>query len=163
MRKVICNTSPVQYLYQLELLHILPSLASAIVIPEGVVEELAAGRASGVSLPDPTKLDWITIRRPASEIALPLVTDLGKGETEVLMLALEHREMIAVLDDGLARRVAESLGLPLTGTLGLLLDAKHAGLIESVAPFLDRLQQLRFRLALNTRNAVLKIANEENL
>ncbi len=79
------------------------------------------------------------------------------------MLALEHREMIAVLDDGLARRVAESLGLPLTGTLGLLLDAKHAGLIESVAPFLDRLQQLRFRLALNTRNAVLKIANEENL
>ena len=163
MREVICDTSPIQYLYQLELLNILPSLASTVVIPEGVVEELAAGRASGVSLPDPTQFDWITMRRPASETALPLVTDLGRGETEVLMLALEHREMIAVLDDGLARRVAESLGLPLTGTLGLLLDAKNAGLIQRVAPFLDRLQQLRFRLAPNTRRAVLKMANEENL
>ena len=76
------------------------------------------------------------------------------------MLTLEQREMVAVLDDGLARRIAESLGLPLTGTLGLLLDAKRAGLIESVAPILDRLQQLRFRLAPHTRKAVLNLANE---
>lgn len=160
MPDIICDTSPIQYLYQLELLHILPALARQVIVPPTVVDELAAGRAAGVNLPDLTTLDWVTVRHPASESALPLVTDLGPGETAVLMLALELREAVAVLDDALARRVAEMLGLRFTGTLGLLLDAKHAGLVPAVAPRLDQLQALRFRLAPHTRAAVLKLAGE---
>lgn len=76
------------------------------------------------------------------------------------MLALESREAVAVLDDALARRVAEALGLRFTGTLGLLLDAKQLGLVPAVTPFLDRLQALGFRLAPQTRSAVLKMAGE---
>ena len=86
---------------------------------------------------------------------------LGPGETEVLMLALELPEAVAVLDDALARQVAETLNLSLTGTLGLLIDAKRAGLISAVGPWLDQLQALRFRLAIHTRMAVLKLADEE--
>lgn len=137
----------------------MPSLSSDIIVPQAVVDEIAAGRAAGVSLPDPAALDWVAVRHPASEVVLPLVTDLGRGETEVLMLCLEEGG-IAVLDDGLARRIAEHLGVRLTGTLGLLLDAKQAGLIGSVAPLLDRLQELRFRVAPHTRNAILSLANE---
>ena len=77
------------------------------------------------------------------------------------MLALESPEAVAVLDDALARRVAETLGLRLTGTLGVLLDAKRAGLVEVIAPLLDRLDALRFRLAAHTRAAVLRLAGEE--
>lgn len=51
----------------------------------------------------------VVIRRPVSALALPLVTDLGPGETEMLMLALESREAVVVLDDALARQVAEIL------------------------------------------------------
>lgn len=160
MPDVICDTSPLQYLYQLGLLDILPALAEQVYVPPAVVEELAAGRDAGVSLPDPTELKWTTVRRPASEVALPLVTDLGAGETEVLMLALESAGAVAVLDDALARRVAESLDLPLTGTLGLLLDAKRAGLIPAIEPLLDQLDRLHFRLAPHTRAAVLKPADE---
>jgi predicted nucleic acid-binding protein len=76
------------------------------------------------------------------------------------MLALESRKAVVVLDDALARRVAEALGLRLTGTLGLLLDAKRAGLIPAVGPLLDQLQALRFRVAPHTRAAVLKLAGE---
>ncbi len=76
------------------------------------------------------------------------------------MLALEQREAVAVLDDALAREMAETLNLNFTGTLGLLLDAKKAGLIDEVRPLLDRLQVLRFRLASHTRAAVLKLAGE---
>ena len=123
--------------------------------------ELAVGSAQGISLPDVTRLAWISVRRPTSEPALPLVTDLGPGETQVLMLALESRDAIVVLDDALARQVAEMLNLRLTGTLGLLLDAKRANLVSAVAPLLDRLQDLRFRLAPHTRAAVLKLAEEE--
>jgi predicted nucleic acid-binding protein len=157
---VICDTSPFQYLYQLDLLHVLFALAKQVIVPPAVVEELAAGRALGVRLPDPTLLDWVMVRRPTSEPALPLVTDMGPGETQVLMLALESRDAIVVLDDALARQAAEALDIRLTGTLGLLLDAKRAGLIPAVTPLLDQLQALRFRLAPHTRAAVLKLAGE---
>ena len=160
MSDVICNTSPIQYLHQLQLLHILPALAGRVIIPPAVVEELSQGRTSGINLPDVNVLKWVEIRRPVSELAVPLVTDLGSGETEVLMLALEMREAVVVLDDDLARRVAETLGLRLTGTLGLLLDAKKAGLIPAIAPLLEQLQTLRFRVAPHTRVAVLKLAGE---
>lgn len=160
MSDVICNTSPIQYLHQLQLLHILPALAGRVIIPPAVIDELMDGRTIGINLPDVTVLKWIEIRRPVSELAVPLVTDLGPGETEVLMLALEMRETVVVLDDDLARHVAETLGLRLTGTLGLLLDAKKAGLIPSIAPLLDQLQTLRFRVAPHTRAAVLKLAGE---
>jgi predicted nucleic acid-binding protein len=157
---LICDTSPIQYLYQLDLLRILPALAKQVIVPPAVVEELEAGRALGVSLPDLTALNWVTVHRPTSELALPLVTDMGPGETQVLMLALESREAIAVIDDAVARHVAEALKIRLTGTLGLLLDAKRAGLVPTVAPLLDQLQALRFRLAPHTRLAVLKLAEE---
>jgi predicted nucleic acid-binding protein len=77
------------------------------------------------------------------------------------MLALESTEPIVVLDDMLARRMAQISGLRLTGTLGLLLDAKRAQLVQAIKPFLDQLQSLRFRVAPYTRAAVLKLAGEE--
>jgi len=157
---VIRNTSPLQYLYQVELLHVLHALAGHIVIPPAVAEELWTGWIVGVSLPDPTTLDWVTVRRPTSTAAVPLVTDLGPGEAEVLMLALESRDAVVILDDALARRAAAMLGLRVTGTLGLLLDAKRAGLIPAIAPILDQLHALRFRLASHTRIAVLALAGE---
>ncbi len=160
MPDVICDTSPIQYLYQLELLDVLQALATNVIVPPAVVEELAQGRDLGVPLPDLTTLDWVTVRQPSSQLAVALVTELGPGETEVLMLGLELREAVVVLDDALARRMAEALGLRLTGTLGVLLDAKRAGLIPAVGPLLDRLQALRFRLAPHTRAAVLELAGE---
>ena len=82
------------------MLHILAALAQRVIVPPAVVDELAAGRVLGVSLPNPDDLNWVVVRRPVSALALPLVTDMGPGETEVLMLALEAREAIVVLDQG---------------------------------------------------------------
>jgi hypothetical protein len=50
--EVICNTSPLQYLHQLELLHILPALAGRVTVPPAVLDEISAGQALGVNLPD---------------------------------------------------------------------------------------------------------------
>jgi hypothetical protein len=58
------------------------------------------------------------------------------------------------------RYTASSLGLPMTGTLGLLLYAKRAGPIPTVTPALDTLQSLRFRLSAQTRDAVMRLAGE---
>ena len=53
MREVISNTSPLQYLFQAELLDLLPALYGTIVVPSGVADELAEERTLGVALPDP--------------------------------------------------------------------------------------------------------------
>lgn len=124
MPEVVCNTSPLQYLHQIGQLRILPALAGSII-----------------------DLNWIQIRAPISVKAASLITDLGPGESQVLMLALETPGSIALLDDGLARRVAIARGIPIKGTLGLLLDAKRAGHIPVVKPSLDKLQDLGFCLA----------------
>ncbi len=160
MPEVISNTSPMQYLHQLGLLHLLPALVSQVIVPPAVVAELAAGRSRGINLPDPANLQWVAVRQPISAPALPLAVGLGPGEREVLALALESSDAIVVLDDQLARQTALTFGLRLTGTLGVLLDAKKRGLINEIAPMLDQLQSLRFRLAPQTRAAVLKLAGE---
>jgi uncharacterized protein len=157
---LICDTSPIQYLHQLELIHVLPKLAKQVFVPSAVVEEIKIGHSLGINLPKLEEFDWVNVRRPASVLALPLVTNLGPGETEVLMLALEMRGAVVVLDDAPARELAETLDLRLTGTLGLLLDAKKAGLVPTLRPLLERLQSLRFRLASRTFSAVLRLAGE---
>jgi predicted nucleic acid-binding protein len=159
--KVICNASPLQYLHQLGQLNLLEALAHQVIVPPAVLDEIEVGRTAGISLPDLAQLSWIRAQRPIAESALPLISDLGPGETGVLMLGLELPDSILVLDDGLARQFAEALSLKFTGTLGILLAAKHAGMVSSVTPLLNRLQELHFRLSSPTRRAILQLAGEE--
>ena len=102
----------------------------------------------------------MSVRRSAGVQVERLVTDLGAGETEVLLLGLESSNSILLLDDRLTRSMADSLDLRYTGTLGVLLDAKRAGLVESVKTELDRLQDLRFYVAPGTRGTIIRLAGE---
>jgi predicted nucleic acid-binding protein len=158
--EVICNTSPLQYLHQIGQLELLPKLVSRVVVPPAVGKELAEGRRRGLDLPVPEVLPWVDMSAPASEQVIRLVADLGPGETGVLLLALERTDPVVILDDALARRHAEMLGISLTGTLGILLDAKRRGLVPALIPLIDDLQRLGFRLSERTRNAVLCMAGE---
>jgi uncharacterized protein len=160
LSEVICNTSPLQYLHQLGRLDLLPSLVSRVVVPTAVAAELAEGRRLGLDLPVPENLPWVKLREAKVAPLSALAAALGPGETAVLALALAAKDVIVILDDALARRQAETLGLRLTGTLGILLDAKRAGLISAVAPLADDLQRLGFRLSSATRQAVLGLAGE---
>jgi predicted nucleic acid-binding protein len=158
--EVICDVSPIQYLYQAGLLEPLRLLYGAITIPTAVAAELREGAVRGVDLPAFEALDWIKIRQPAGRLLLPIVADLGAGEREVLALGTETLDSLVVLDDALARQYARMLKLRLTGTLGVLLKAKEAGLVPALAPVLERLQHLRFRIDPETRQAVLRLAGE---
>jgi predicted nucleic acid-binding protein len=160
LAEVICNTSPLQYLHQVGLLAILPALVGSVLIPPAVDVELAVGRSLGLDLPDPAQLAWMAIRTPTGAPSVALPPGLDAGEAAVLALALEFSDSVVILDDALARRAARSIGLRLTGTLGLLIDAKRAGLIATILPVLDSLQALRFRLAPQTRALVLRLAGE---
>ena len=77
MRDVICNTSPLQYLHQADLLHLLPTLFGSVQAPSALEAELAEGRRRGVCLPELVELPWVTVRPVRDRKLLPLVTSLG--------------------------------------------------------------------------------------
>ena len=160
MADVIANTSPLQYLHQVGQLDLFPKLFGRIIVPDAVVAEITAGRQLGVSLPEPDALQWIDLRSPASPVAGLLSWDLGAGESAVLSLALEHPGSWVVLDDKLARQAAVHLHLPLLGTAGILLRAKHAGHLQAVRPVLNQLAALGFRLTPETVRSILDLARE---
>ena len=59
-----------------------------------------------------------------------------------------------------ARRSAEAAGLTVIGTLGTLLAAKRAGLLESVRPELDALVRTAFFLSPQLYDELLRAAGE---
>jgi len=72
------------------------------------MEEIKVGHSLNVNLPKLEELDWVNVQQPASVRALPLITNLGPGETEVLMLGLEMVDAVVVLDDRPARDPADT-------------------------------------------------------
>ncbi len=160
MPDVISNSSPLQYLYQADVLDLLPALFGQVCVPEAVVAELEEGRRRSVSLPTLAELSWLQVRTVRNRTLLPLVTHLGDGEKEVLALGRELSDALLLLDDRDARRHAHALELEISGTLGVLLLAKERGILDAGRPVLDRLQALRFRLDARTRQSVLELAGE---
>ena len=130
MADVIVNTSPLQYIYQLGQIDLIPKLFGRIITPDVVVMELAAGRRLGIPLPAPETFSWVSLRSPASPAGALLAWDLGAGESAVLSLALEHPGSWVVLDDKLARQAAIHLNIPLLGTAGILLRASRPGMCK---------------------------------
>ncbi|MCE5338861.1 MAG: DUF3368 domain-containing protein [Methanomicrobiaceae archaeon] len=72
-----------------------------------------------------------------------LKQELHAGEAESIVLAIETRPDVLLLDEAEARRVARLYDLPVTGIIGLLIQAKHEGLVLSLAEEMDRLREQR--------------------
>ncbi len=90
---------------------------------------------------------WL-VERSAGPLPLSLsAAELGRGETETIALALRLGAARVILDERRATRHARSLGLPVIGTLGVLLLAKTEGHIPSVRPAIDDLMESGFYLS----------------
>lgn len=140
----VVNASPIITLAKVGHLHLLDQLAS-ILVPEAVVREIAAGPDS-----DPARRaledGWGTRSAPGEIPESVLEWGLGAGESAVLALTLENSSRTAVLDDAAARRCARTLGIPVLGTLAVVLRAKQAGLIPSASQVAASLVQAGLRL-----------------
>jgi len=88
-----------------------------------------------------------------------LITGLDEGESQAISLA--HALQCSVLmDERRGRAAARSLGLPLFGVLGVLVQARRLGCIEALAPALQQMRANGYRISPVLIAAALKAAGE---
>ena len=149
----VSNASPLIALVAIQRLELIPALFETVLIPPAVAREI---RRSIPAAPP-----WLQVQ--PLRAALPKIVlrrTLGDGEGEAVALALEiHADQI-ILNDLAARRIAQAAGLNVVGTVGVLLGAKHVGLIDRIRPELDNLLETSFFLSPELYTELVSAAGE---
>jgi predicted nucleic acid-binding protein len=145
--KLVVNASPLIFLAQIDSLSVLSQLARAAIIPASVQSEIRVARKRHPTFKEVELPDWIQVE---PDLPIPNAIagwDLGAGESQVLARTLLLPDSEAVLDDLQARHCSRAIGVPVTGTLGILLRAKRRGIIPAVRPLVEELIQKRMYLS----------------
>ncbi len=145
---LVSDAGPLIALAELGQLDLLHALGGDILIPPAV--HAAVFLASSRACPP-----WITVRSPSVSSA----TSLDQGEDEAIQLAAEL-SLLILMDEKRGRRLAMTRGLRVTGTLGLLLEAKNRALVPAVAPLLRGLKDTGFHISRPLEAEVLRRAGE---
>ncbi len=137
---IVSNASPIINLAAIDRLYLLKKRFGKIVIPQAVYNEIAIiGRGKPGDREIRTS-DWIEVMRVTD---IPLLTvlkrELDDGEAETIVLAIESKADLALIDERDARTTAAKLGLRFMGLLGVLVEAKQQGYIQEVRSLMDRL------------------------
>jgi predicted nucleic acid-binding protein len=85
--------------------------------------------------------------------------DLDAGEASTISAALAHRYGV-IMDDRAGRRVAEDLGVPVIGLLGVLILAKRREELGAIRPLVERLVTSGYYLADGVVEDALRLAGE---
>ena len=150
---VIADTSPLNYLVRLGHQDLLREVYGRVVIPAAVLQELKhAAAPQDVRLWAFAPPAWLE-EQSVLAIDQSLAPELGAGEHEAISLALELRAE-SVIDDRAGREQAISRGIPVAGTLAVLLQASLLGDLD-FPTVLTRLKQFGFRASRSVEAVLL--------
>jgi predicted nucleic acid-binding protein len=143
---------------RLALLH---DLFGEVIIPKAVSDEIHAHTQSSELARQVDAASWIRIVAVQNQLAVRvLLHPLDLGESEVIVLTQELGADLAGVDERQAREKLESLGVPVVGTLGILLRAKREGLIDLIRPEIDHLRKNSVFLSQRLVEIILDMAGE---
>jgi predicted nucleic acid-binding protein len=133
----ISNSTALIYLAKLGHLDVLFALYAVVTIPAAVFDETviqgeAAGREDAAIIRQAIASGQIVVAEADERDLTPEVEalPLGRGERHAIDLARRTSPRWILLDDALARDAASSFGLPVKGTLGVLVEAYRSGLLS---------------------------------
>lgn len=105
--------------------------------------------------------NWIKIQSPTDKkYQSVLETQLDYGEASAIALASDFDNVLLLIDDLKARKLAKRLQFKITGALGIIHKAKQLQIIEKVKPLIDKLSSTDFRIADDIVEEILKINGE---
>jgi predicted nucleic acid-binding protein len=146
MTAVVADTSPLNYLVQIEAVEILQQLYERICVPEAVIAELRSSDAPipvrqwAAALPA-----WVEVRAVDEEfLADPRWKPLHAGEQAALALAVLLKADLILMDERAGVGLARKSGFRVTGTLGILDEAARQELLDFTA-VMEKLKATTFR------------------
>lgn len=140
---IVSNASPLINLARIGKLDLLRQLYGELVIPEAVWHEVVVKGVGQPGVDEIKAASWIKTQQVANrQLVQALRQELDAGEAEAIALTIETKAELLLMDERLGRETARHLGLRYTGLIGVLIEAKHKGLISKVKPHLDALRDM---------------------
>lgn len=155
---VVSNSTPIIALAKIGRIDMLRELFGIIVIPEAVYNEVSDEGRKRAGSAEVAAYDWIITKKVDNRTAVDfLLVSVDIGEAEAIVLAKETEASLLLIDDRAGRRMSESVGLALTGTIGLLLRY-YRGSPSSFKLSLDELVANGFRIGKAEYQNIIKLA-----
>jgi len=157
---IICNSGPLIALAGIHYLELLRDSYRAVSIPDAVYQEVTS--SSGLAGAQRIKeCSWIYREVVETLPDRVLMNELGRGEAEVIALALKKQAHKVLIDERKARRIAELYyGLSVIGTGGILLGAKRKGCIDAVRPLMQKMRDNGYYLSDRLMERIAEEAGE---
>lgn len=149
-KAIISDTSCLILLDKIGELEILNKLFGKIITTSEVANEFGQ--------PLPT---WIEIQQPTDNNYQSIIeASVDSGEASAIALAFELDNCLLIIDDLKARKFANQIGLTIIGTMGVIVDAKLAGIIPSVKSIITKIKLTNFRMTDQLEIVMLKKSGE---
>jgi hypothetical protein len=131
---VVADATPLISLMKIGRLNLLERLFGQIVIPEAVYSELTtnvAFAAEVCQIEECSFINRVSVSDNRSVDMLRRVAGLDLGESEAIVYADVNGANILLIDESKGRRIAQTMGLKIMGTLGMFLEAFYKGILTS--------------------------------
>jgi len=147
---IITDTSTLILLHSIDELNLLMRVYGDLITTPEVAEEF------GEKMPD-----WIKVQEVSDKKYQDfLETQVDLGEASAIALATEYEDVLLILDDLKARKLATRLKFKITGALGIIHKAKQLSIIDKVKPLINKILATDFRVADSIIQEILKLNNE---
>lgn len=149
---IISDTTPIISLIKINRLDLLEKLFVEVLIPNAVFKELTTNTLFTNEAEIVKKSSFLKVSSVQNQKSLQLlqaVSGLDDGESEAIILADELKSNILLMDERKGRKVAQKLGINITGTIGILIQAYNEGMISDVEvkSYLNQLKNTNIRLS----------------
>jgi uncharacterized protein len=160
---VISNTTPIISLLKIGMPELLKILFGEIIIPQAVYNELVVNNSMAEEIERIKECSFLKVQKVENVFAVKLLQkqlNLGLGESEAIVLADSNKAGLLIIDEKKGRHIARDMGLPITGTLGILVEAKNHNYIDKLKPSLDKMMKTNIRISETLYNQIITSAGE---
>ena len=157
---LVADASALIALSACDSLHLLEALFGNVIVPEAVFIEVA-----GTNKPQSERLrNYLQgkVRAVNMDHFVYLDAFADAGETQAMLLYKEVTADYLLIDDKRGRKVAQINQIKTIGSMGVPLQAKHAGLISQVKPLITQIAVSSVFMGAGLIQTVLELAGESH-
>ena len=149
---VVSDTTPIISLMKAGQLKLLQKLFGVVYIPEAVYRELTENEAFSEKARLVQECEFLYVEEVVNGKSVAILrnfTGLDAGESEAIILADEKHSDVLLMDEHRGRQVAKKMGIAITGTIGILIQAFDEGMLtrEDVEGCIERLKESGIRIS----------------